>query len=310
MKFELNGISVPDPNPRQSFLEEADQEATLWLALEASENQYAWLIGDALQEHFGDVKELSAYIENLLTKDRESVLTRWKQKGLRTNIGLSSPEEDSKEDEEKLLDPGGDELPDETGNADGSGVDNSDIGTPTVNGNTGMGKGSPDSTTNGSGNPSGPSGTGPSGGHWGGTSSGGGSSVGGHGGRGGGGESEKHRILKEYLADNPSQLGTELKPGKKEHTFGSGDRVDILLRDSVGKPVTVEVETHISSGNYVGVWQAVKYKHLAAVEYNLPCEEVRSILAAPEIPEDVKKKCEELDIEPIEVSNQAEDTDE
>ena len=305
VKFELNGISVPDPNPRQSFLEEADQEATLWLALEASGNQYAWLIGDALQEYFGDVKELSAYIEDLLTKDRESVLTRWKQKGLRTNSVLPSPE-DSEEDEEKPLDPGGDEFPDETGDGDDSGADDSDIGTPTVNGNTGMGKGSPDSTTNGSGNPSGPSDTGPSGGHWGGTSSGGGSSVGGHGGRGGGGEGKEHRILKEYLADNPSQLGAGLKLSKKEHRFESGDRVDILLKDSTGKPVTVEVETHIPSGNYVGVWQAVKYKHLAAVECKLSCEEVRSILAAPEIPEDVKEKCKELKIEPIEVSNQTE----
>ena len=310
VKFELNGISVPDPNPRQSFLEETVPEAILWLALEASENQYPWLIGDALQEYFGDVKELSAYIEDLLTKDRESVLTRWKQKGLRTNIGLPSPEEDSKEDENKPLDPVGDELPDETGNGDDSGTNDSDVKTPAVNKNTGIGKGSPDSTTNGSGNPSGPSGTGPSGGHWGGTSSGGGSSVGGHGGRGGSGEGEEHRVLKEYLADNPSQLGAGLKPGKKEHTFESGDRVDILLKDRTGKPVTVEVETHIPSGNYVGVWQAVKYQHLAAMERGLECKQVRSILAAPEIPEDVKKKCKELGIEPIEVSNQAEDTDE
>ena len=310
VKFELNGISVPDPNPRQSFLEETVPEAILWLALEASENQYPWLIGDALQEYFGDVKELSAYIEDLLTKDRESVLTRWKQKGLRTNIGLPSPEEDSKEDENKPQDPVGDELPDETGNGDDSGTNDSDVKTPAVNKNTGIGKGSPDSTTNGSGNPSGPSGTGPSGGHWGGTSSGGGSSVGGHGGRGGGGEGEKHRALKKYLAGNPSLLGPGLKLCEVEYTFDSNDRVDILLKDSAGKPITVEVETHIPSGNYVGVWQAVKYKHLAAVESGLRCEQVRSILAAPEIPEDVKEKCKELKIEPIEVSNQMEDTDE
>ena len=78
--------------------------------------------------------------------------------------------------------------------------------------------------------------------------------------------------------------------------------MDILLKDGSGKPVTVEVETHISRGNYVGVWQAVKYKHLAAVEYQLPCEQVCSILAAPAIPDDVKAKCIELEIEAREVT--------
>ena len=88
-----------------------------------------------------------------------------------------------------------------------------------------------------------------------------------------------------------------------EYTFGSGDRVDILLKDGAENPVTVEVETGFSSGagRYVGVWQAVKYQHLAAMKCSLPCEQVRSILAAPEIPEDVKEKCKELGIEPIEV---------
>ena len=88
---------------------------------------------------------------------------------------------------------------------------------------------------------------------------------------------------------------------KIEHTFQSNDRVDILLQDSVGNPVTVEVKTHIQSGNYVGVWQAVKYKHLAAVEYGLLCDQVRSVLVAPEIPDNVQKKCKKLGIEPKEV---------
>ena len=346
VKFELKGISVPDPNPRQSFLQETNQEAILWLASEANKSQYASLIGDALQEYFGDVKELSSFVEDLLTKDREDVLIRWKRKGLQTNIGVLSPEESPEEGEEELEVPVDGKITDEfdSPNAD-TAADEFDVGIPTddedndsiadevneseVHSPNGEGSDSTEdkselgtptgdddssSTTNGPGtgtyNLSGTSGTRRSGGHWGGTSSGGGSGVGGHGGRGGGGEGEEHRVLKEYLADNPSQLGAGLEPGKKEHTFESGDRVDILLKDSTGKPVTVEVETHIPSGNYVGVWQAVKYQHLAAMEHRLECKQVRSILAAPEIPEDVKKKCKELGIEPIEVSNQAEDTDE
>ena len=111
--------------------------------------------------------------------------------------------------------------------------------------------------------------------------------------------------MKEDLASNPSQLGKGLELVKIEYTFDSNDRVDILLRDGFGNPVTVEVETGFSFGNgrHVGVWQAVKYKHLAAVKYGLPCDQVRSILAAPEIPDDVKAKCKELGIEPIEVSH-------
>ena len=130
VKFGLKGISVPDPNPRQSFLEETVQEAILWLASEANENQYAWLIGDALQEYFGDVKELSGFVEDLLTKDTESVLTRWEQKGLQKNIGVPLPEEDSKENEKKSPGPGDEESSDETGNADDSGTNESENETP------------------------------------------------------------------------------------------------------------------------------------------------------------------------------------
>ena len=134
VKFELKGISVPNPNPRQSFLEKMDQKAIIWLASEADENQYAWLIGDALQEYFGDVKELNGFVEGLLTKDRESVLNRWKQKGLQTNIDVQSPEEDSKKGERKLEGPVDDKLTDESDspNAD-TAADKSDVGIPTDN---------------------------------------------------------------------------------------------------------------------------------------------------------------------------------
>ena len=179
--------------------------------------------------------------------------------------------------------------------------------TPTVNERAEVGNGGVNLTTDGSGTrtytPSGTSGTSRSGGHSISTSSSRGSRGGGHGGTGGGGEGSEHQELKENLAADPSQLDVGLKLLAIEYTFKSGDRVDILLEDGSENPVTVEVETGFSfgAGRYVGVWQAVKYKHLAAVEYSLPCEKVRSILAAPEIPDDVKTECEKLGIEPIEV---------
>ena len=134
VKFELKGVSVPNPNPRQSFLKKMGQEAIIWLASEADENQYAWLIGDALQEYFGDVKELNGFVEGLLTKDRESVLNRWKQKGLQTNIDVQAPEEDSKKGERKLEGPVDDKLTDEfnSPNAD-TAADESDVRIPTDN---------------------------------------------------------------------------------------------------------------------------------------------------------------------------------
>ena len=101
---------------------------------------------------------------------------------------------------------------------------------------------------------------------------------------------------------NPNLLGSGLTLIQKEFIFPSKDKVDILFEDSRRSPVTVEIEAHIPPGNEVGMWQAVKYKHLAAVQYEVPCEQVRSILVAPTIPEDIKEKCVPLGIEPREVS--------
>ena len=183
VRFKLKGVSVLDPNPRQSFLEATEQEAMLWLASGASENQYPWLIGDALQYHFGNVKELSAFVEDLLTKSKESVLIRWQQKGLQTTIAVSSSEKDSKEGEEHLKGPVDDKLSNEFDRtkADTT-VDESDVG---------IGNGDSNPTTKGSGtrayNRSGTSGTSRSGGHSLRTSNNRGSSGGGHGSSGGGG---------------------------------------------------------------------------------------------------------------------------
>ena len=117
---------------------------------------------------------------------------------------------------------------------------------------------------------------------------------------GGGGPGEEHEKLKNNIAQNPSQLGEGLKLIQKEYTFkSSNDRVDILLMDSSGRPVPVEVKPHIQSGSNDEVLQALKYKHLAADDYNILCKEVRCVLVAPEIPDDVKKKCRQLGIEPF-----------
>ena len=271
------------------------------MALEAKEDEYAELIGDASQDYFG-VKELRGFVEDLLTKDRSRVLTRWKRDGLRVDLCESTPEMDCKESEEIPSESVDEEVPDETGNADDSGTDDSEVETPTVHEEPETENGDSDSTEN---EPetytyqSRPGGgrTRQRGGNRSNTS---GRSRGIGYNTGGGRPGEEHENLKDYLADNPSELGVGLELVKKEHTFESGDRVDILLKDGSGNPVTVEVKPYILPRSYGEVWQAVRYKHIAAVEYQLPCEQVRSILAAPEIPDDVKAKCKQLGIEAFE----------
>ena len=278
--YKLKGIFAVDPEPRPSYLDVTDQETTLWLGAEADEDdEYAELIGDALADYFG-IKELSQFVEHLLSKDREKVLFSWKRKGLR--ISVSPPEVVSEEGEVKPI-----------GTFDENTISGADDSVEVE-----IERYSPPSQSEEV--------IDTRGGHWGGSSERGGG--GGHGGSGGGGEGRPHKNLKEYLADNPSQLGEGLALVEVEYRFVSGDEADILLEDSFGSPVTVEVETHIPSGNYVGVWQAVKYKHLAAVKYQLPCEQVCSILAAPEIPDDVKAKCIELGIEAREVTMPLQDS--
>ena len=250
--YTLKGVSISDPEPRPSFLDAIDQEVTLWLGLEASKDEYAELIGDALQDYFG-IKELREFAEDLLTKNPERVLSRWKQRGLQTDF-CTPPETFPEEEKEKPIAP----IPEP----------NPDPPKPQPTPEPGPYPPKPQPSPYPS----------------------------------GGGESEEHRKLKEYLAANPSQLDKDLKWVKTEYIFESGDRVDILLEDRFGSPVTVEVETEISARNYDGVWQAVRYKHFAAAEYGLLCQQVRSIFAAPKIPDHVRMKCKQLGIEVREVT--------
>lgn len=300
--YTLKGTSVTEQeNPRQSFLDTTGHAATLWLGLGADEDEYAELIGDALQDYF-DVKELRGFVEDLLTKNRGKVLARWKQRGLRADL-CASPSEPDREDAEeptKTLEETGSEYAEPE-------ADPSAPQTPQTESTDSAEDESEPSTDF---PPRDPGRTSSPGGHRRSVTGGRSShyprskpnqSGGSHRRGGGGGEGPAHLNLKTYLADNPSQLGAGLESGDIEHTFQSNDRVDILFEDNSGNPVTVEVETHIPPGNYVGVWQAVKYKHLAAVEYDIPCEQVRSILAAPRIPDDVKQECKRLGIEPVEV---------
>ena len=115
--YTLKGTSVTDSNPRQSFLDVTDQQAKLWLGQEANKDEYAELIGDALQDYFG-VNELGRLVEDLLTKDQDRVLSNWKRKGLETDLCIPFQNADAEEIEEKQPKPIDEELVTESGDGD------------------------------------------------------------------------------------------------------------------------------------------------------------------------------------------------
>ena len=210
--YELNDTPIIDLEARQCFLDKTNQGGTFWLALEAKEDEYAELIGDASQDYFG-VKELRGFVEDLLTKDRSRVLTRWKRDGLRIDLCESTAKMDYKESEEIPSEFVDEEVPGETDNADDSGINESENETLAGNENPETGDEDNDSTGGESDTPPRRPRPGGGGARWRGGSGGGKpyrNRSTGYGG-GGGGESEEHEDLKDYIADNPSELGNGLK---------------------------------------------------------------------------------------------------
>ncbi len=82
-------------------------------------------------------------------------------------------------------------------------------------------------------------------------------------------ESAAHRALKEWVAENPQVLGTEIpyRPGKTEWLFASADRVDVMFEHKDG---CVAVEVKAANANDAdlerGIYQCVKYQALVRAE--------------------------------------------
>lgn len=83
----------------------------------------------------------------------------------------------------------------------------------------------------------------------------------------GGGESDAHRLLKEYVAQNPACIG--LPPsspkGQMEYALVSGDALDVSFRLS-DQWLAAEVKSRISDERDIvrGLFQCVKYKAVMA----------------------------------------------
>lgn len=125
-----------------------------------------------------------------------------------------------------------------------------------------------------------------------------------HRGHGEGGEGPDHKRLKERVAADPAAvLGEEgLTLIQKEYPFPTGDRADVVLRDSENRYVAVEVEVAVDLADISGVLQAVKYSRMYAIECRRRFEEVRAFLVAHGISTEVEQLCKQYGIETFVVS--------
>jgi len=82
-------------------------------------------------------------------------------------------------------------------------------------------------------------------------------------GRFGGGESNEHKLLKEFVAKNPSAVGLpkSMSPGQTELRLPSGDCLDVSFR-SRKSWIAVEIKSRISDQADLvrGIFQCVKYQ--------------------------------------------------
>ena len=116
-----------------------------------------------------------------------------------------------------------------------------------------------------------------------------------------GGEGENHKRLKEWVAKNPLAIGLkDVKNVEVEYSFCSGDTVDLLFEIKNGHDVVVEIET---DSPLPGAHQTIKYRVLRCAEknYSLSDSRVKSALVAWEIPQDVKRFCDQYKIETFEI---------
>ena len=129
VEYTLRAFRAPDPNPRQSFLDERNQ--TLWLGLEKDEKAYPDLIGDALQDYFR-IDQLREFVKDLLSSVNLSntALLSWKRRGFQPDRCLLPPESDLEEDEENSSECVDEECSCETCDEDDLGPNDSDVGTP------------------------------------------------------------------------------------------------------------------------------------------------------------------------------------
>ncbi|TEU17046.1 MAG: hypothetical protein E3J21_09285 [Anaerolineales bacterium] len=103
------------------------------------------------------------------------------------------------------------------------------------------------------------------------------------------GEGESHRMLKKYVAQNPTAIGLQpRKAGEQEYLFVSGDKCDVVFDLGQNGQAVAEIKTGERGELVKGIYQAIKYRALMVAEKghgeNYP---VSAHLAAYDIPDDI-----------------------
>jgi hypothetical protein len=117
---------------------------------------------------------------------------------------------------------------------------------------------------------------------------------------GSGGEGQDHKMLKEWVAQNPKDIGlTNVEKTDIEYVFISGDTADIIFKLSNDRYAVVEIET---IDPLPGCHQTLKYRTLKCAELGLDITslEVEGILVAWSIPKKVKDFCDRYRIRFVE----------
>lgn len=115
-----------------------------------------------------------------------------------------------------------------------------------------------------------------------------------------GGESDEHKNLKNYIANNPKSigLGARFGIGEKEMSLLSGDIVDVSFTSGADFKM-VEVKSTKSSDDDLqrGIYQCVKYREVKKAEHAPYLVNVESILVTErDLPEELKHRAKTLGI--------------
>jgi hypothetical protein len=112
-------------------------------------------------------------------------------------------------------------------------------------------------------------------------------------------ESDAHRQLKEYIAENASTALNE--PGLTtfgvEYKFATNDRADVVLEDADGKIIGVEIEIEQGPEQLDGLLQAIKYRFMLAPFTERTYEQTRGFLIAYSLSDEIRDICEMYEIE-------------
>ncbi len=114
-----------------------------------------------------------------------------------------------------------------------------------------------------------------------------------------GGEGEPHRRLKEFIANNPDRLKLGPGEGRVEHSFVTGDRVDVVVDLANGESCVVEIEVEGPS-TMTGAHQALKYRALLAGQLD-EGRQPHAFLVAYSIPKKVRKFCKRHRVKALEI---------